>query len=231
MLKFAKATPYIPDPERSKPLITEDDKVRGAHNPPYPAPYMCKPWADGQRIGWTLFYGFLTPIAIVGLGNDRAEIENKEELARETNQKRVGDHFAPGYVGLSVGYTLKTPPGFVTLIIPPTRPPQGLETVPFVVESDWYPRQIFLVFRAPAAGVRIPLDHKDQLARAVVVPRHEKLTAEPMNAEELAEVEQSRLTYLEEEKTTPTRWVAATGDPFTRLYKEWSNRYRKGEEL
>jgi hypothetical protein len=231
MLKFAKAAPYIPDPVRSRPLITDDDKERGSHDPPYPVPYLCKPWADGQRVGWTLFYGFLTPITIVGLGDGRAEILNKEELARETNQKRVGDHFAPGYVGLGIGYTLKTPPGFVSLIIPPTQPPSGLETVPFIVESDWYPRQIFLVFRVPSAGVQIPLDHKDELARVVVVPRHEQLTAEQMSADVVDALEQQRLTYLEEEKTTPTRWVAATGDPFTRLYKEWSKRYRKGERL
>jgi hypothetical protein len=184
MLKFAKAAPYIPDPVRSRPLITDDDKERGSLDPPYPVPYLCKPWADGQRVGWTLFYGFLTPITIVGLGDGRAEILNKEELARETNQKRVGDHFAPGYVGLGIGYTLKTPPGFVSLIIPPTQPPSGLETVPFIVESDWYPRQIFLVFRVPSAGVQIPLDHKDELARVVVVPIHEQLTADPMSAEE-----------------------------------------------
>lgn len=231
MLKFAKAAPYIPDPERSRPLITESDKVRGAHDPPFPAPYMCKPWSDGQRIGWTLFYGFLTPITIVGLGDGRVEIENKEQLARETNQTRIGDHFTQGYVGIGVGYTLKTPPGFVSLIIPPTQPPPGLETVPCVIESDWYPRQLFLLFRAPAEGVRVALDHKDEIARVVVVPRIEGVTAEPMTAEELEEIEQRRQSYLEEEKTTPTRWQAATGDTFTHLYKEWSKRYRKGEEL
>jgi hypothetical protein len=177
-----------------------------------------------------LFYGFLTTITFVGLGNGGAEILNKEELARETNQKRVGDHFTPGYVGLGVGYTLKTPPGFVCLIIPPTRPPDGLETVPFVIESDWYPNQIFLVFRVPPAGVRVSLDHKDELARVVVVPRHEKLTAEPMSAEELAETAEKRKTYLEEEMVTPSLWFAATGDPFTHLYKEWSKAYRKSEE-
>jgi hypothetical protein len=231
MLKFAKAAPYIPDPERSRPLITDQDKERGAHDPPYPVPYHCKPWSDGQRIGWTLFYGFLTPITIVGLGDGRADIENKAELARETNQERVGDHFALGYVGLAVGYTLKTPPGFVSLIIPPTQPPPGLETVPCVIETDWYPRQLFLLFHAPPAGVRVALDHKDELARVVVVPRPEQLTAEPLTAAELEEIAQRRAVYLQEEQTTPTRWQAATGDTFTHLYKEWSKRYRRGEEL
>ena len=228
MLKFAKAAPYIPDPERSRPLITEQHKERGAHDPPFPVPYHCKPWSDGQRIGWTLFYGFLTPITVVGLGDGRTEIENEAQLARETNQKRVADHFAEGFFGLGVGYTLITPPGFVSLIIPPTQPPANLETVPFVVETDWYPRQLFLLFKAPAKGVRIALDHKDELARVVVVPRPEALTAEPMSTAELEEIEQRRTAYLEEEKTTSSRWTAATGDTFTHLYKEWSKRYRSG---
>ncbi len=229
MLKFAKAAPYIPDPERSRPLITDEHKERGAHEPPFPVPYHCKPWSDGQRIGWTLFYGFLTPITVVGLGDGRTGIENEAQLARETNQQRVADHFAQGFFGLGVGYTLMTPPGFVSLVIPPTQPPANLETVPFVVESDWYPRQLFLLFKAPAKGVRIPLDHKDELARVVVVPRHEPLTAEPMSTAELEVIEQRRTAYLEEEKTTPSRWTAATGDTFTHLYKEWSKRYRSGE--
>ena len=227
MLKYAKAAPYIPDPERSRPLITDLDKERAAHQPPYPVPFHCKPWTDGQNIGWTLFYGFLTPITIVGLGDGRAEIENKETLAKETNQKRVGDHFAPGYVGLAVGYTLKTPPGFVSLILPATRPPEHLETVPCVIESDWYPRQIFLLFHAPAAGVRVPLDYKDELARVIVVPRHETFEATPMSTEEIEEVERSQAAYLEEELTTPTRWFAATGNPFTHVYKIRSKRYRQ----
>jgi hypothetical protein len=79
--------------------------------------------------------------------------------------------------------------------------------------------------------VRVALDHKDEIARVVVVPRIEGVTAEPMTAEELAETEQRRHDYLEEEKTTPTRWQAATGDTFTHLYKEWSKRYRKSKDL
>lgn len=229
MLKFAKAAPYIPDPERSRPLITDEDRALGAHNPPFPAPYHCKPWTDGQRIGWTLFYGFLTPIALVGLGDGRSEIENEAQLARETNQERVTGHFADGYVGLGVGYTLSTPPGFVSLIIQPSQPPANLRTVTAVIETDWYPRQIFLLFYAPEKGVRVELDHKDELARVVVVPRIEAMTAEPMTEEELADIELRRNAYLEEEKTTPTAWKAATGDTFTHLYKEWSKRYRSSK--
>jgi hypothetical protein len=79
--------------------------------------------------------------------------------------------------------------------------------------------------------VRVALDHKDELARVVVVPRPEQLTAEPLTAAELEEIAQRRAVYLQEEQTTPTRWQAATGDTFTHLYKEWSKRYRRGEEL
>jgi len=137
------------------------------------------------------------------------------------------DQFARGHFGLGSGYTLHTPPGWVSLILPPTSPPPGLVTLTGVIETDWYPRQLFLVFRAPETGTRVFLDHKMELARVVVIPRQEGQKAEPLSPEELAELREAERRYLKEEKITPTRWRAASGDSFTHLYKGWAQRFRK----
>lgn len=226
MLKFTKSVPYIPDPARSRPFISEENKEKAKTDPPHAVPFHCKPWVDGQTVGWTLFYGFMTPVTIRGRGEGKFEVDNLPQLARETNQPHIIDHFADGHFGLGSGYTLQTPPGIVSMLLPATHPPPGLEVVTGVIETDWYPRQLFLVFRVPPAGVEIALDYKNEVARVVLIVRPEALKATPLNAEELKAMQERKAAYLEEEKNTPTAWTAVSGRSFTRLYKVWSVRYR-----
>ncbi len=226
MLKFAKSVPYLPDPTRSRPLITAQQKEQGSADPPHAVPYHCKPWVDGQSVGWTLFYGFLTPIVITGQADGTIGVDNLEQLARETQQPDIVSPFAAGHFGIGSGYTLQTPPGFVSLIIPATQPPVGLEALTAVIETDWYPRQLFLVFHIPPVGRQIFLDRGMELARVVVIPRHEQLAARPLDPTELTETEQRQQQYLAEEKSTDTRWTSAAGHQFTHLYRQWSKRYR-----
>ena len=127
MLKFAKGAPYIPILVRSRPYISENEKELAFEPVPFAMPGHCKPWLDGQTIGWTLFLeGFLTPITIHGLDDGTIRVENGEALSRETGQPLVTHQFATGYFGLGSGYTLQTPPGLVSLFIPANRPPAGL---------------------------------------------------------------------------------------------------------
>jgi hypothetical protein len=150
MLKYVKNVPYVPDPIQT---------------------------SDGVP-GWTLSYGYLTPITIAGGEDGRIAVENLAQLAQETGQPRIVDQFAPGHFGLGSGYTLWTPPGYVSLILPAAEAPGNLELVTGVIESEWYPLQLFLVFRLPAAGAQISLDYGMPLARVVVAPRQEDWAAE-----------------------------------------------------
>lgn len=229
-LRFAKSVPYLPDPVRSRPHVTAVDKERGSANPPHAVPYHCKPWVDGQTVGWTLFYGFLTPITISAKVDGTLVVENLEMLARETQQPKIVSHFAQGHFGFGCGYTLQTPPGFASLIIPATRPPARLDALTAVIETDWYPRQLFLVFRIPPPGAQIFLDRGMELVRVVVIPRQEQGEARPFTADELAELHNRQQQYLDEEKTTTARWTSASGDQFTHLYKQWSARNKSGGE-
>jgi hypothetical protein len=229
MLKFAKSVPYLPDLVRSRPVISAEEQALARATPPHVVPAHCKPWLDGQAIGWTLFYGYLTPVRIMATAAGQIEVENGEQLKGETNQPRIIDRFARTHFGLGCGYTLVTPPGFVCLIIPPTQPPPALRPLTGLIETDWYPRQLFLVFELPRPGEVIALDYKAELARVIVVPRPEQMTAEPLTAAEETAVLAQDAAYQQAEKETPGRWTAASGDSFTHLYKEWSKKYRSGQ--
>lgn len=226
-LKFAKSVPYIPDPVRSKPLITDEQRALAAQEPPVVVPFHCKPWVDGQTMGWTLFYGYLTPVTIRLGDNGRIAVENGAQLAAETGQPRIIDQFAQGHFGIGSGYTLQTPPGFVSLLLPATQPPPGLHALTGVIETDWYPRQLFLVFQTPAPGVAIFLDRGMALARVVVVPRGDGWQLRPFTPAELADVQAREAAYIAEEQSTPSRWQDASGATFTHLYKQWSRQQQQ----
>ncbi len=228
MLKFRKTVPYIPDPVRCKPQISEEDKRLGSQIPPHAVPYHCKPWVDGQTIGWTLFYGYLSSVAIRGNEDGGIDVDNLEQLTKETQQADIISQFAKGHFGIGSGYTLSTLPDISTLILPVSSSPPGLEAIVGLIETDWYPRQIFLVFKVPQPGVEILLEHKTPLARVVMTPRFDELTAQPMTAEEIEEIEGRRQAYLADESTSDSRWVDAAGNSFTHVYKQWSKRHRKG---
>ncbi len=227
MLKYHRSVPYLPELARSRARITDRQRALAAAEPPHPVPFHCKPWLDGQTVGWTLCYGFLSDIVISGREDGGIGVENLAELARETQQPRIVAQFAEGHFGLGTGYTLSTPEGLVSLILPATEPPAYLESVVGVVESDWYPRQLFLVFHVPAPGQRVHLTRGTPLARVVVIPRHDGLTARPLEGDELEQLLAREQAYLEEEASTDSRWTAATGDSFTHLYRQWSSRNRR----
>lgn len=229
VLKFVKHAVYTPDPTPAKPRITEDERARAAADPPSAVPFHCKPWLDGQKLGYTLFYGYLSPITIVGLGDNKIAVEGEEQVMKERKGRSIADTFAAGHFGLSIAYTLITKQGFNTLILPANDPPAGFDIISGVIETDWYPKGLFLVSRMPEKGERIAIDYGDELARAVVIPRPKPLPpAVPLTDEELDEFDVRAQQYKQEEKTTHTRWIDVYGKPFTHLYRVWSSQRRSG---
>jgi hypothetical protein len=226
MLKFIKSAPYIPDPEPSQAVIDPADSARAREQPPHVVPAHCKPWLDGQKIGWTLSYGYISPIQISLDPEGGIQVQGLEQLIRETGQPRVVDRFSDRHFGLGSGYTLITPPGFQTLLLPTEQSPGSLRAMTGLIESDWYPRQLFLVFDMPTAGQIIRLDHGDALARAVVVPAASELQAEPASARDIETIKAAEARYLADEESGRWSWTAASGDQFTHVYKEWSKQHR-----
>lgn len=231
MLKFHKPAVYFPDLKRSRPQVTDQERAIGSETPPHIVPYQCKPWTDGQLAGWSVPYGFLTSVTIVGLGEGRIEVENLKQLRAELNFPVDPIlNFAPGYFSLGTAYSLLTPAGMVTLTMPPTYPAgPNFSPLPSVVETDWFPRTLFLVYRALPKGQRLTLDYGLELARIVVIPRQDGLKAEPMSDEELTQLDEREKGYRQTERQPENRWQSASGLEFSHTYRIWSRRYSHGE--
>ena len=231
MIQFTKAAVYIPDPVRSKPPITDKDKALAAEEPPWAVRLFCKPWMDTQSVGWTIFYGYLTSITIVGLGNGQYRIENLEQLQAES---KVDNIFMPlagvDLVGIpATGYTFLTQPGYISMILPPNNPPPGWVVEPGVIETDWYPMEMAVVFRVPPEGESITLDYKMEIARIVPIPRLERMKMTPMTEENLAELMERRERYIEERDKFHGKPARADHGPVVlkQSYNKWSLDFRR----
>lgn len=226
MIQFTKAAEYIPDPVRSRPVISDEDKALAAADPPYPVRLHCKPWMDGQSAGWIIFYGYLTPITIVGLGGDDFRVENLERLKAESRVDNIIMPLVGGYFGIpATGYTFLTQPGYISLILPAPQAPPGLQLEPGIIETDWYPLEMPAVFKVPAAGESIRLDYKMEIARLVPIPRLEEMTLAPMTEDNLAALLARRQSYLEERGKYHGKVVQM--GVIKQSYKKWSAEFRR----
>lgn len=226
MLRFTKSLPYLPDLARPRPFITEVDKARAAADPPFPVPFHCKPWMDGQTIGWTLFYGYRTAVYLHRLGGGEVVVANGAQLDEERG--RPGTLTISGdRVRLETGYVLGSPAGLASLLIPANRPVMGLRLELACLETEEQYQPVSLVFRV-VNDVEAVLAAGVELARVVLVPRPAE-PARPLAGAELAALHERAANYRAEEQTTATRWTAATGDSFTHLYRVWSRRARSEE--
>lgn len=226
LLRYHKQFVYLPDPEPSRSAVTDEMRRLAAHEPPFPVPLHCKPWLDGQTVGWTLFYGYLTPLGVRTLPDGTLQPDNLAQLKAEAQTAQLVETIADGYFTLATGYKLRTEPGCVCLILPPTRPTPGYEVLTAVLETDWFAKEVFLTMRTPPPGSSYELAYRAELARVVVIPRLETAALRPFTAEEIAESAAAEAAYRAEEQTTPTRWRAANGHEFTHLYKQYARAHR-----
>ncbi|MFZ0549033.1 MAG: DUF6065 family protein [Candidatus Promineifilaceae bacterium] len=226
MIQFTKAAAYIPDPVRSRPVITDEDKALAAEDPPYPVRLHCKPWMDGQSVGWTLFYGYLTPITVVGLGDGDFRVENLEQLKAESQVDNIIMPLVGGYFGMpATGYTFLTQPGIISLILPAPNAPPDLHLEPGIIETDWYPLEMPAVFKVPPKGEAVTLDYKMEIARLVPIPRLESMTLTPMAEDDLNALLKRRQEYIEDRGKYHGKTVQM--GVIKQSYKKWSAEYRR----
>jgi hypothetical protein len=165
-----------------------------------PAPIDCKPWVDGQRGGWDLFFSMDLTFMITdierGIFSVPAEMKGK-----------IGT-FGPYHLGVYSGVRIKTSPGWVTLI-DRVADPKVRDALPFttetaILETDWYPWfKNFVVIR-PLLSRFTPMDvvnieRGTPLCRVRVLPRQELVACEEFTAEDHAEHKRALDEYTQEE--------------------------------
>lgn len=142
---------------------------------------------------------------------------------------RAISQFASGYFGLATGYRLQTPPGIAAYITAPTCMPPATHLVSGVVETGWYPKPLFLVYRVPAPGETLSFEPDSPLALILPVPAT-PTAVRPMTTREVARIEREAAAYDDYlREHGELRWTSAEGHGFSHLYRLMSHRHRRNQ--
>lgn len=155
-----------------------------------PQPWHCKPFIDAASYGLELRFCWQASCR-VSLQRGRA-VWSGDLSAELPPDAPTGWHpfsaFAQGYFGLSPLLDLQVPDGMGLFVLPHPRCLMDASgtapiAIPGLVETHWWPRPFFLVFKAPAPRKHIEFRHGDPIAQLVVVPLAEKYDIEEMDVE------------------------------------------------
>jgi hypothetical protein len=224
VLRYTRLVAHLPELARARPFISDVDRERAAAIPPFPVPFHCKPWTDGQTAGWAIPYGYRTSLIVHGRAGGLVSLRQVKALAAEAGVPETVRQPAPGLVALATGYTIHPAPATAALLIEANDPPPGYRLVMSYAASGGAPLPLWVIFRAPSEGENLSLSTGAQLARLVEVPLQPNATSSQLSADGISALQAEEARYLQEERQTPARWTAANGEEFTHLYKIWSRR-------
>lgn len=207
-----------------RPAISDVDRDLAKLSRPPAMPLHCKPWVDASSYGLLLRFPYKATVEIVDTGAHPPTIRISPRSASRV-YGQLAYSFAPGHVGVSSGYWLKTDPGVGTFtnILPHGYPPKGA-LVPGLVETWRYPKNLFIVFKCPGPGETITFEHGDPLC--VLIPvLCEPVTAERMSPDDVREFAGLRERWREHLAAHPELyWTSRDGETFTHAYKALADR-------
>jgi hypothetical protein len=191
---------------------------------------MCKPWVDGSTYGLELVYPFDTECRVRAVNGECEFVGDfAAEKAAQPDRFSQWDvpfsSFAPNHFGFTSSVDLKTADGFGTMILPhPRFYADRTGTVPCPVmgflESDWWPRIFFVVFKAPLDGQEYVFRKGEPYATLLVLPKTPRYAIRKMTpAEELARIEQDNALRNNSRAIATRRFVDDRGQPFDNKYK------------
>jgi Flp pilus assembly protein TadD len=192
-------------------------------------PWHCLPFVEASTYGLELIYPYETECHIV---NDNGLVRIDWDYTKEPGGELTGGEFVTFFPKeASKRYLFNTrldvvaPPGHV--IRTETHPRFWVDdtgTVPPViaahVQSEWWPRKLFVVFKAPAPGQRHIFRKGDPYAQLLFVPQ--KVSFEPVQMtreEDDKRREQERMIDLARAEIATNIWHNSSGHQLSNHYK------------
>jgi Flp pilus assembly protein TadD len=159
-----------------------------------PQPWHCPPFVEASTYGLELVYPYETECHVI---NDKGDIRFEWDFASEPGVKLSGQEFGAFFPLPAKFYLfgssldLQAPPGHVIRTLPhPRFFTDGTGTVPLAVmghvQTEWWPRPMFLVFTVPPPGQRHIFRKGEAYAQILCVPHQMDYEAEPMTPDEEA---------------------------------------------
>jgi Flp pilus assembly protein TadD len=194
-----------------------------------PQPWHCLPYVEGATYGLELIYQFDTECQVV---NDNGTVHFDWDFTREPGGVLSGGEFAafePRYASkfylFNTRLDLQPPAGHVLRTEPhPRFFTDDTGTVPLAMvghlQNEWYPRQPFVVFRAPRPGQRHIFRKGEAYAQLLAVPQRVSYEAVPMDKEQEARRrELERSIRAAKDQIADNSWRSPDGAEFNNHYK------------
>jgi hypothetical protein len=226
-IKYSPLFSSFPPLERLKPSISADDRQAARLSPPPALPQHCKPWVDANSYGLLIRFPYKVRLSLSIDSSGSTVVTFKPAGAQLVYKKIVQTSFSRTHFGLDCGYLFKTDPGIglYTGTLPSGYEQKG-RLLPGLVETWWYPKNLFLVHALPSPRETLVFEEGDPLC--VLMPvLCENIEGELMTPEEVLETTERRSAmsrYLEHHPEL--RWTSAEGETFSHIYKVFSKNYR-----
>ena len=193
-----------------------------------PQPWHCRPTVEGAVCGLELVYQYEVECHVI---NDGGKVRMEWDYAREPGGVLGADEFGFGENKLPEVYTFGTsldiqaPPGFVLQTQPhPRFFTDTTGTVPLAligqVQSEWWPKKLFAVFKNPPPGTRHIFRKGEPYAQIIFVPARQKLEVKPMPPDLAAARQELEAGILfAKSHIAKTIWCSPNGGQFDDHYK------------
>jgi hypothetical protein len=224
-IKYWPCCSSFPALESVKPSIPVEHRELAKLAPPPALPLHCKPWTDASSYGLLVSFPYDETLSVARRIDGSVVVDVSPGPTRHAHTKLV-QTFSETHFGLASGYYFKTEPGIgiYTNALPHGYQPKAT-ILPGLVETWWYPKSLFLVFKLPEPGDRIVLQRGDPLG--VLMPiMCGQVVGELMTPDEIRGLKLERaLMHHYLERHPELRWTSAEGETFSHIYKVFARKH------
>lgn len=198
-----------------------------------PQPWHCPPFVEGSTYGLELLYPFDTECRVTNV-DGKATFEGDWGENPPTGTKWPPfEAFAPGHYGYTSSLDIVGPPGYIIRIEP--HPKYYTDhtwsspcIVPGHIQTEWWPRIFFVVFKTPAPGHVHVFKKHEPYAQILVLPKKVAYEINPMdNAEATERVNLENQIMNAEAKLADHAWTDHKGNHFNDKYKVMARIFNK----
>jgi tetratricopeptide (TPR) repeat protein len=206
-----------------------------------PQPWHCLPFTEGSTYGLELVYQYEQDCHVI---NDGGLVRFEWDYASEPGCKLQGSEFttffpkeASRYYAFNTGVDIKPPGGYVVCTLPhPRFFTDASGTVPISmighVQSEWWPKKFFVVFKAPPPGQRHIFRKGEPYVQLRFEPRRASYQITKMDEqEEAARRRQEQSVVVSSPDIARNIWRNPAGYAFNDHYKMLARAFeREGME-